>query len=385
MSVFITGVTGYVGKHLLRYFLSLTNRQIVVCIREKNGMTGKERFNTEIKHHPLFDETIIQKNLINVSVVEKDVNSLNESDIKECSDIIHCAANVKFNSPFQVLMTENVRALKTLYRLCKTKKFYYISTCYVHPKTTEGPYSSSKIPAGLDKTNFICEYAYTKYLAEQYLYKQKGNIDIIRLSCVGCPIDDLPPMRGGAHLAILEVIERGTLPDIWIPDNFKFSTVPVDMICKSIIDRTKQSRDGLEIVQYCAPANSKTYNFEAKEIVSHKSNARVKLWTGISYSKFNSWIIFFYWFVPSVLKRITDANSTISYVSKNQTFHSDIELPPLDKDEYIKLTIAYIQRLVKENPKYQNPFISILLYMYTFIKSFFLMIVGESWISNYEG
>jgi nucleoside-diphosphate-sugar epimerase len=384
MSVFITGVTGYVGKHLLRYFLSLTNRQIVVCIREKHGISGLDRFDAEIKQSPMFNETIIQKRLVDVTVIEKDVHALTKTDLEACTDVIHCAANVKFNAPYQTLFTENVTALKKIYRLCKTKKFYYISTCYVHPKTSEGPYPSIKIPGGLDKTNFICEYAYTKYLAEQYLYKQTGFIDIIRLSCVGCPIEDVAPMRGGAHLAILEVVERATLPDVWIPERFQFSTVPVDILCKAIIDRTKDTRDGLHIVQYSAPAKSKTYNFEVDEILSHIPNAKVKIWSGISYSKFLAWMNFFYWWIPSVLKRILDANSTISYVSRNQTFHSDLELPKLEKDEYIEITISYIKKLVKSNPKYQNPFVSILLYLYTFIKSTFIYIAGQSWISSYD-
>jgi hypothetical protein len=41
-------------------------------------------------------------------------------------------------------------------------------------------------------------------------------------------------------LAILEILERSTLPDLWLPSNFSFSTVPIDFICKGIIDRTKK-------------------------------------------------------------------------------------------------------------------------------------------------
>ena len=166
MSVFITGVTGYVGKHLLRYSLNLTNRNIVVCIRGKNGLSGNGRFEKEIKHHPLFDSSLIQSNLKNVKVVEKDVESLEKSDVDECSDIIHCAANVKFTAPYDLLYAENVVALKNIYNICKEKRFLYISTCYVHPKITNPPYEAIKISPDLKRTDFIADYAYTKYLAE---------------------------------------------------------------------------------------------------------------------------------------------------------------------------------------------------------------------------
>lgn len=384
MSVFLTGVTGYVGKHLLRYFLSTTTRQIVVCIRDKNGTSGKQRFQTEIRDHPLFRDLVIQANLKNVTVVEKDVSALKASDISECTDVIHCAANVKFTSPISLLLAENVVALKRLYKLCKQKRFYHISTCYVHPKTTSGPYESTRIETGLERSEFICNYAYTKYLAEQYLYKQKGTIDIIRLSCVGAPLDDLHPIRGGAHLSVLEALERSVIPDIWFPKNLQFSVVPVDSICKGIIDRTKTTHDGLQIVQYSAPVNSPTYNINVGELAKQKSYPKTKVWNTGSYEQFTAWIKFFYWFFPHIANRILDVNIATSYVSSNQLFQSDLDLPEISPDEYIKITLSYIEKLVKLNPKYTNPFISLGLYLLSFVKWAIVKILGEDWISSYE-
>lgn len=384
MSVFITGATGYVGKHLLRYFLSLTNRQIVVCIREKNGVLGKTRFETEIREHPLFQDILIQKNLKSVRIIEKDVADLRKADLEGVSDVIHCAANVRFTDPLEKLMQENVRALKQIFKVSRGKRFYHISTCYVHPKDAKGPYASHKIQEGLTRSDFICNYAYTKYLAEQFLYKQKGTIDIIRLACVGAPLEKLPPMRGGAHLAILEILERSTLPDIWLPSNFSFSTVPIDYICKGIIERTKKDHEGVEIIQYSAPAGDSTYNVSANDITLQKSYSKTIVWRNISYSKFESWMNFFYWFIPSILKRIKDANAVISYVSGNVQFESDLILPDLTSKEYIEITLRYIEELVKLNPKYRNPLVSIGLYLYRYVKSFFIWLVGTEWINSYE-
>jgi thioester reductase-like protein len=384
MSILITGTTGYVGKHLLRYFLSLTNRQIVVCIREKHGSLGKARFETEIKNNPLFQDVLIQKNLKSVRVIEKDMIDLRKSDLEGVSDVIHCAANVRFTDPLDKLMQENVRALKQIFKISRGKRFYHISTCYVHPKETSGSLLSNQIAEGLTRSDFICDYAYTKYLAEQFLYKQKGVIDIIRLSCVGAPLEKLPPMRGGAHLAILEVLERSTLPDIWIPNDFIFSTVPIDYICKAIIERTKQTHENLQIVQYSAPAGNPTYNITPNSITSQKSYSKTTIWRNISYSKFESWMNFFYWFIPSTLKRIKDANAVISYVSSNLQFHSDLDLPDLSPKEYIQLTLTYIEELVKLNPKHRNPLIGIGLYFYSYVKTLILWLFGKDWISTYE-
>jgi thioester reductase-like protein len=364
MSVFITGVTGYVGKHLLHYMLTLTHRQIVVCIRDK-GITAKERFKKEILEHGLFTNLDTSR----ISLIEKDVSNLEASDIENCTHVIHCAANVKFNSPFDLLMKENVDALKKFYSICKEKRFYHISTCYVHPTTTSGPYQSIKIQSGLKKTDFICNYAYTKYLAEQFLYKKK-NVDIIRLSCVGSPIEKLTPMRGGAHLAILELLERSKLPDIWIPENLRFSVVPVDIVCRGIISRLNTSSEEVSIIQYSAPEESETYNVNVKNILKNRTFS-AKIWN-TSYDEFLDWMKFFYYFFPLILKRIIDANDVISYVKLNQSFHSDIDVPSLTPKEYTDMTIDYVHRLVGSNNFIYEKF----LYLWKILKEILVWALG---------
>lgn len=373
MSIFLTGATGYVGKHLLRSLLLLTNKHIAICIREKKGASANDRFQKEIVEHGLFKGVDIGTR---ITIVKKEVGDLESGDLSGCTDIIHCAANVKFNSPLDLLMKENVEALKTLYALCKEKRFYHISTCYVHPTNTQKVYESKRIESGLEKSDFICEYAYTKYLAEQYLYQQAGSIDIIRLSCVGAPIEDLAPMRGGAHLALLELLASSKLPDIWVPENLQISAVPVDILCKGIVDRISRSHDGIEIVQYAAPPNSKTYNMRRNIYFNEKSYS-TKIWTGMSYAHFLVWMSIFYWFSPTILKRITDANDVISYVVMNQVFHSDIVLPELSPEEYTQKTLAYVQKLVKS----KNTIMDWLLYLFSFVKTA-LVWLFDSWIEE---
>ncbi len=376
MSLFLTGCTGYVGKHFLYYLLKLTNRDVVVCIRSKKGESGKKRFETEIQTHPMFQETVVQTNCKRVKVVEKDLSELIESDLSDCVDIVHCAANVKFTAPLEKLLEENVDGLKKLYEIAKEKRFVHISTCYVHPKGKQLVKKSEKIPDQLTADQFICNYAYTKYLAEQYLYKQKNPVTIVRLSCVGRPLDPLPPMRGGAHLAILEALERASIPDLWIPPNFQFSTVPVDSICKELIEVLKKPQSGLQILQYSAPKDSKTYNLTAENLLNYKESSEVNLWTDISYEEFTHWMDMFYWFTPSICKRIKDANAVIQYVSENITFESDLQLPDLSPEDYVKLNWDYTETLVKNNPKPRSWILSFALILYKLFRKILYILVG---------
>lgn len=368
LMIFLTGCTGYVGKHLLRY-LCLTSQKIRVCIRDKE-LTGKERFQKEIVQHGLFADPVIQNNLVNVEVIEKDLLELTD-EIE--GTVIHCAANVKFTAPLDLLLEENVESVKKIHSLCRGK-FVHISTCYVHPKQNGKP---EQIPGSLSKTKFICEYAYTKYLAEQYLY-DKPNVTIIRLSCVGAPIERLEPMRGGAHLAILELLERSTLPDLWLPEHFVFSSVPVDVICKEIIKELDYDDKKLRILQYCAPKDHRTYNISSTEFTKDKK-FNTMIWKGLSFETFSIWMNIFYWFIPSLLKKIMDANQIISHVSKNITFESSIELPNLTPAQYNDITYEYVQKLVKHKPK------SILSYLYfglTYLKKLIFLVVDYSFVEE---
>jgi hypothetical protein len=378
MSVFITGVTGYVGKHLLYTFLKSTDRSIVVCIRNKKGNLATDRFQQEIKDHPLFQDTIVKSNLKYVFVVPKDVNELQISDLSGCSDIIHCAANVRFTAPMEELMRENVDGLKRIHSLCEGKRFYHISTCYVHPLNTVGQRNSVPIEPGLEAKDFICTYAYTKYLAEQYLQSQKGSIDIIRLSCVGAPLETLAPIRGGAHLAICEAVSRASIPDLWLPDHFLFSVAPVDSICKGIVERTKQNHEGLKIVQYSAPEHSKTYNLTPEMLLKNKKTIDINIWTDLSYEEFCKWMDMFYWFLPSSCKKIKDVNAVISYIQSNITFVSDLSLPELDQEDYAKLTNEYVERLIEEKPKNHSIFYTLFITLYRIVCQVILIFFGVS-------
>jgi thioester reductase-like protein len=378
MSVFITGVTGYVGKHLLYTFLKETTRTIVVCIRAKKGISAGDRFLKEIQTHPLFQDPVVKANLAHVSLVDKDVNTLQQSDLSGCTDVIHCAANVKFTSPMEDLVRENVEGLKQIHSLSRDKRFYHISTCYVHPLKTEGSRQSVSIQPNLEPKDFICTYAYTKYLAEQYLESQEGTIDIIRLSCVGAPLESLYPLRGGAHLAICEAVSRASIPDLWLPDQFLFSAVPVDSICKAIVERTKHSHEGLQIVQYSAPETSTTYNLTPESLLKYRKSIDINIWTELSYEEFCSWMDFFYWFLPSSCQKIKDVNRVISYVQSNITFVSDLSLPELEEGAYAKLTLDYIDRLLEVNPKKPNFLYTVFVSIYRVLCQGLLLLFGLS-------
>lgn len=365
MSLFLTGATGFVGKHLLYYLLQTTNHTITIPIRGKKGQSSEQRFEKEIRQFSLFK----QCDLTRVSMISKDVESIQADDLSGIQCFIHCAAVVKFNQPLEVLLRDNYESVKHIYSLCKNIKFIYISTCYTHPKYLKEAGKAIPIEKGLPREEFICDYAYTKYLAEQYLYEQTSEIDIVRLSCVGAPLEDLPPMRGPAHLGILEIGYRRSLSDIWFPDTFQFSVVPVDIVCKQLIGVIESTHKKLKIEQYAAPSDSNTYNITAKELAEPIfKETNVTYWKHIPYTTFVWCMTLLYFWIPSLLEKILDVNYIISAVSNNIVFEPSIELPKVSKEHYLNRTRDYVRRLVEENPKPRGVWMEFLYVWFLWLK-----------------
>lgn len=365
MNLFLTGATGFVGKHLLFFLLQKTDAHITIPIRGKRGQSSEDRFAKEIQQAPLFEGFDLSR----VSMVPKDIETIEAVDLSGVSCFIHCAAVVKFNQPLEALLRDNYESVKRIYSLCKDIKFIYISTCYTHPKYLKEPGKATPIEKGLPREEFICDYAYTKYLAEQYLLEQTSEIDIVRLSCVGAPLEDLPPMRGPAHLGILEIGYRRTLSDIWFPDNFQFSVVPVDIVCTNLIDVIQTKHEGLKIQQYAAPSDSNTYNISAKELAEPIfKETHVTYWKHMTYKSFVFCMTLFYFWIPSVLEKVLDVNYIISSVDNNIVFEPSISLPKVSKEHYLNRTRQYVRRLVEENPKPRKPWIEFLYSWFLWIK-----------------
>ena len=343
MHIFLTGATGFVGKHLLYYILKDTDFTVTIPVRQKK-LTSQERFQKEFVEAPLFKGLDLSR----ITCIDRDISNIVQEDLSG-SCFIHCAAVVKFNQPLDELIKHNYKSVQGLYELAtkptkpmKPMKFIYISTCYTHPKGSKG--ESVQIPPDLPRESFICDYAYTKYLAEQWLYKQ-SSAHIVRLSCVGAPLDDLPPMRGPAHLGILEVGYRKSMADIWFPDNFQFSVVPVDVVCKNLIDVIKTENDGIQIKQFSA--GDSTYNISALELAKPILEENNITYWNVEFKTFTLIMTALYFWIPATLQKILDVNYIISTVSSNITFESSIEIP--ESSDYLTRTRDYVRRFVDEN------------------------------------
>lgn len=272
VDVLITGVTGFVGRFIL---LELVKKhphcKIGVIIRSLKNKSPIERFHEEIINDTLFSRysSILSKvNVIGTSIEDIEKTSF---FIKSAKCIIHCAANVKHYDPYAKLLQDNVGNIQIILRLSEKlycKKLILLSTCYVHLKDGSTDGEIKRIPKA-SRDAFYNDYCYTKWLGEEEVFNNNNNsieINIVRLSCVGSPLDkglQSHPFSAQAHLGIISLASRGYLTAIGLMPDARLSIIPVDLVSKYIVGlwlKEGTITQGPILHQVCPPKSLDTFH-----------------------------------------------------------------------------------------------------------------------------
>jgi fatty acyl-CoA reductase len=227
--VFITGITGFLGKCILEKLLRSCPDigNIFVLVRSKKGHCPSERVDA-LFDCKLYDKVQTMFNNKGCSVKSKvipiagdileeglgisaeDVERLSAANIET---VIHSAATVRFDERLRLALQLNVGGTQKVIQLCrklpKLKALVHVSTCYAN---CDLPYIKEQIyppPADphklLDTLDWMTDeaanqltpvlignkpntYTYTKHLAEKLLEKEAGDwlpFIIVRPSIVG--------------------------------------------------------------------------------------------------------------------------------------------------------------------------------------------------------
>jgi fatty acyl-CoA reductase len=284
-NVFLTGVTGFVGKVVLEELLRRSNElnidKVYVLIRQgKNRKTGEkilatERFEKEVLSSECFNNlpsdykkhiTVVQGDLsVNELGVEKTISFNIQNKI---THIINCAASVEFDLPLEEAASSNITsALNVLEfsRSCsKLISFVNVSTAYVSPHPGDGVLIPEKlvnlpfdpevvyqsILSGsanekelMAKTGHPNTYTFTKCLSEHLLHRYKGNIPlaIVRPSIISSSWKE--PRAGwidsyAAFAGFVSLIGAGLLKCVDARENTILDIVSCDEVSNRVIDST---------------------------------------------------------------------------------------------------------------------------------------------------
>ena len=188
-NVLLTGVTGFLGIHILHDLLTNTDVNIYCIIRKKDKKTPKDRLIDRLNYY--FDGQFIE--YINKRIFVLDANitdhyfGLSKDKYKllghTISSVIHCAADVRHYGNYEVSEKINIKATDSIIRFCLDFDIIlnHISTMTVSgyglvDVSFEGLFDEKRFYIGQPYQNNI--YVKTKFIAEEEIYKaiSKGLI-----------------------------------------------------------------------------------------------------------------------------------------------------------------------------------------------------------------
>ncbi|MCL6260914.1 NAD(P)-dependent oxidoreductase [Aquiflexum sp. TKW24L] len=192
--VFVTGGTGFLGRHLIERLVSEGN-QVLALTRTKNS-------------------------LINLPIHEV-VGSFNdiqkwENELSECDVLIHCAARVEFWGAWQDFFKDNTLATLELLKSAEkhnVKRFIYISSESVLQDKKDLFDIDESYPYPKEPSS---NYGKSKMLAEQGIISFNGNIQkiILRPTFIyGKGVNAIETLKEKVKTGTFSWIDKG---DIWM-------------------------------------------------------------------------------------------------------------------------------------------------------------------------
>lgn len=242
-SILMTGVTGFLGIHLLKELLDSTNVELYCLVRDSSPGQGFERISAMAEKYQLHLSNTEKKRIKCISG-DLDVPGLKLSDsdyalLKGRIDlIIHSAAQVNFVSPYQRLRQSNVLSFLELLKLAacgRHKAVHFISSIGIFNNLFE---SLSKIDESTPSSDTapVSGYFQSKWVCEKIsdIARNKGiPISIYRPSGITVNTqsqltssDDLTHIFLRLTKALGIYSELETIIDI----------VPVDYVTKAMVD-----------------------------------------------------------------------------------------------------------------------------------------------------
>lgn len=192
-NVLLTGVTGFLGIHLLYELLNKKNVKKIYCIiRAKDFKNANERFQEKIKYYFKQDEEL--KNTINekVVIVEGDITKhyfgLEKREYlelqKNITTVINSAANVRHYGKKGSIIETNVQSVKNILEFCKNNiSLAHISTLSIggfRTKKSDG-LTFTEDSFNINQTLNSNPYLISKIKAEELILTNNVNSRIFRL------------------------------------------------------------------------------------------------------------------------------------------------------------------------------------------------------------
>lgn len=242
--IFLTGVTGFLGQELMRLLLA-EGAEIVCLTRPGKTADARGRVTAALAGSGLDPDR--------VAVAEGDLAQprfgLAAADwdrlAAETSNIVHCAADVRFNQPLDKIRKINVDGVGHILDLaaaCRRsnpnfERLDYVSTAYVAGRRT-GVAMEEELE---HSSGFKNSYEQTKHEAEKMVRERRGEmpVAIYRPAIVLGASGDGVAKPNNVIYPMLKVFARWRLAAVPANAATRLDLVPVDYVARSLIAISK--------------------------------------------------------------------------------------------------------------------------------------------------
>lgn len=240
-TILITGVTGFVGAHVLCALLRSTSLRVIALVRASDESGALRRCRCALAKYRLWEDTFAGR----LSVLPGDLScprlGLEPAAWKELEhstdSIVHCGAMVDFLRGYSLHRPHNVAGTLEIIKLATSqtaKHLHYVSTLSVFDvqQQRRGLIRESAVPdvGSLPPGG----YHQSKLVAENLVRKVQSNglaVTIYRLGEVGPnSITGIPNSRSFLNLLLTGCVRLGTYPVA----AFSFDCTPVDAVANAI-------------------------------------------------------------------------------------------------------------------------------------------------------
>lgn len=241
-NIVISGVTGYLGMHVLNEYLTNYKGKIYCFIRKGDCETIKLRFENIFNY---YFETVPENLYERIVLIEGDITNIDSIQQLEKYNIdtfVNCAALVKYFDSKNLIEKTNVDGVKNIIKYCKKNKVKLIQISTTSIGGTKKV--DSNIPPFKENILFFGQglenkYSQTKFLAEQAIINEIPlglNAKIIRIGNLMPRYSDYQfqiNYLDNGFLSMFKAFKHlGMVPEGLLGESIELS--PVDGIAKTI-------------------------------------------------------------------------------------------------------------------------------------------------------
>jgi amino acid adenylation domain-containing protein/thioester reductase-like protein len=306
-SIFLTGVTGFLGAYLLNDLYKLTSTKIYCLVRAKDMSEAKQRLKKTIEKYQLDNELPNDADRVNIILGDLSKQNLGieqslfDKLATEIDDIYHCGANVHHIYNYETLRKTNVLSTLEIVKLAvnkKNKHVHYISTLSVITTAYRDLDKSIKedfITESSVKLEKLNGYAQTKLASEIILgkaYKRGISVSIYRPSwIIGSMTSKYYDLENNHLLLLLKgCVQMKHAPKL----NAKINILPVDFVSSLIVRISMNTQiSNLKVFHLVNP-----FYVSWNKLIQKLSLCGIKIsavspvfWYKNYFSKVNSWNI----------------------------------------------------------------------------------------------